>query len=407
MRWRFYNANDSREVAEHQATLNRIDAWWREFATKTRELEALFSQECQWDLPDWMLQHLSAIHPDLMWEYGPAVKCEGHRLVITPESAQHLRPLTATIIERAPEIAGWEFYAYRMPGDVNDALATVEGRTGGDLTDVMVRVQRGEHHRIDVRFYTPHAKHHEDAQAMNDAFVATETLLGEECLDKWIGVIDIEPSKKKTGLLGMFRSKETKPVGLIPLERLQDTVTSVIESIRDQLASTPHCDWTKDGKWTMWELTPPEMDDYPEQSDLFVAKSPNPSAWSASHSSGLFYSERFTRCGETFCYVKIEGSDGLGDTEFADKAEIEDALDEVLVPSKLGVQIGGGTGQRYSYIDLALIDLERGVDTVRARLQQGNAPKRTWIQFFDADLVGEWIGIYDDTPPPPMDSFDE
>jgi hypothetical protein len=24
-----------------------------------------------------------------------------------------------------------------------------------------------------------------------------------------------------------------------------------------------------------------------------------------------------------------------------------------------------------------------------------------WIQFFDSDLQGEWIGIWDDTPPPP------
>jgi hypothetical protein len=403
MRWRFYNTSDSREVVEHQVMLDKIDAWWREFATKTDDLAALFSQQQQWDLPEWMLQHLNAIHPDLMWEYGPAVDCEGHRLVITPEAAHHLRPLVSTIIERAPAISGWEFYAYRQPGDVEEAVATVAGRTGGDLSDVMVRVQRGEHHRIDLCFHTPHAKHREDEQAMNDAFVATETLLGEECLDRWIGLVEVEPMAKKTGVFGMFRSKEAKPVGLIPLERLHDTVTSVMESIREQLPPTPHCDWTKDAEWTLWELTPPSMDDCPEQRDLFVARSPNPGAWTAAHSSDLFYSGRFTRCGETFCYVKIDGSEALDATHFADKAEIEDALDEVLVPARLGCQIGGGTGQCYSYIDLALIDLDRGLDAVCQRLRQGNVPKQTWIQFFDTDLVCEWIGIYDDTPPPPME----
>jgi hypothetical protein len=105
--------------------------------------------------------------------------------------------------------------------------------------------------------------------------------------------------------------------------------------------------------------------------------------------------------------VKIDGSEGLDEEEFADKAEIEDALDEVLKPDGLGCQIGGGTGVRYSYVDLALVDLPRGIEAVRKRLQQGNLTKRSWIQFFDAGLAAEWIGIYDDSPPPPMPPLDD
>ena len=115
----------------------------------------------------------------------------------------------------------------------------------------------------------------------------------------------------------------------------------------------------------------------------------------------------FSRCGETFCYIKIDGSEGLDEEKFADKAQIEDALDEVLRPDRLGCQIGGGSGLRYSYIDLALADLERGIDVVRKRLQKGNVPRRSWIQFFDADLAAEWVGIYDDSPPPPIELPEE
>ncbi len=39
-------------------------------------------------------------------------------------------------------------------------------------------------------------------------------------------------------------------------------------------------------------------------------------------------------------------------------------LDEVLKPDGLGCQIGGGTGRRYSYIELALTDLDRGIRAV-------------------------------------------
>jgi hypothetical protein len=105
--------------------------------------------------------------------------------------------------------------------------------------------------------------------------------------------------------------------------------------------------------------------------------------------------------------VKIDGSEGLDEEHFADKSEIEDALDEVLKPNQLGCQIGGGTGIRYSYIDLALVDLTQGIEAIRKRLQEGNLTKRSWIQFFDSDLAAEWIGVYDDSPPPPMPSFDD
>ena len=74
----------------------------------------------------------------------------------------------------------------------------------------------------------------------------------------------------------------------------------------------------------------------------------------------------------------------------------------MLIPAGLGCQIGGGTGWRYSYVDLALTDVEKGIEAVRARLRAGNVPRRSWIQFFNAEWEQEWIGIYPDSPPPPM-----
>jgi hypothetical protein len=125
--------------------------------------------------------------------------------------------------------------------------------------------------------------------------------------------------------------------------------------------------------------------------------------WTAAHGGGLFCSERFSRCGETFCYVKLDGSQVLAEERVADKSKIEDALDAALKPSKLGCSIGGGTGLRYSYIDLALTDVDKGIERIRHALQAAQVPNRSWIQFFDTDLAAEWVGIYDDCPPPPLD----
>lgn len=401
MRWLFYNPHDDAEARCHASLLDRIDAWWDAFSAKTADLKALFSRKSEWDLPEWMEDWLGAIDPRLMWEYGRAIQGDGHRLVITPETEKGLRPLCASILERAPRLEGWEFYPYRLAEGVDDAQATVEARTGGDLKGVSVEVKTGKHHRVDLTYRSPRTTGDADQQAFNDAFVATETLLGEECLDKWVGAIEARPVARAGFLAG--RLKRGKPVNLIPLTRLQETVGSLIGGLRDQLPNQPCHRWVADAEWTAWELTPTQDDDYPQQSDLFVARSPLSTMWTAAHNGGLFYSERFSRCNETFCYVKLDGSEGLEEMRFADKAKIEDALDAALRPDGLGCSIGGGTGLRYSYIDLALTDLFRGVDVVRRVLRAGNMQRRSWIEFFDADMVDEWVGIYDDSPPPPRD----
>jgi len=403
MRWRFIDANNRPETAERSAICAKIDAWWQEFTSKTDLISALFSQKAKWDLPNWMAEYLQRIHSKLMWEFGPAVRGNGHRLVITPESAHHLRPLVRTILDRAPVLEGWEFYEHRLAEPLDQAQLTVEGRTNVNIAEFKFRAACGEHHRVDLCFTSPSISGPEDQSALNAAFVATETLLGEQVLNDWIGAIEITPAPRAKGLRSLFGLGPKEQPRFLELDRLKETVDSLVGSMREQLPSSPHCDWVEGAQWTMWELKPQPADDYCEQQDLFVGKSPNPTLWTAAHSAGLFSSERFSRCGETFCYVKLDGSQGLDKEAFADKSEIEDALDVSLKPDKLGCQIGGGTGLRYSYIDLALTDVDKGIQAVRRRLQTGNVPKRSWIQFFDSELAAEWVGVYDDSPPPPME----
>ncbi|CAN5578565.1 hypothetical protein BH10PLA2_BH10PLA2_38570 [soil metagenome] len=401
MRWQFANPNDRRETQERQQILQRIDAWWRAFAAKKDSLTALFSRKARWDLPAWMEENLQAIHPSIMWEYGPAVRTKGHRLVLTPESAHHLRPLVGIILQRAPKIEGWEFYPHRLPESEADALATVKGRTECDVGDYKVRISAGEYQRIDLCFVSPDISGPTDQDALNAAFVAAESLLGEELLDRWIGGIAVANSDDKSSV-----PSGNKPARPVTLDRLRETVLALIESIREQLPEQPQFERLEDAEWTSWKLEPGDEEDCFEQQDLHVAKSVYPVAWMAAHSGHLFFSERFSRCGETFCYLKVDGSEGLEDSQFEDKAEIEDALDEILIPAKLGCVIGGGTGKRYSYIDLALLNCEQSIQAVRQRLQEGSTPRSSWIQFYDADQGAEWVGIYDDTPPPPI-RFDE
>lgn len=393
MRWRFPDPGNLREASERAEVVAKIDSWWHAFQTRADDLTALFSRNADWDLPAWMTTHLQSIHPQLMWEFGPAVNTRGHRLVITPEAERHLRPLTQVILQRAPVLPSWEFYSYRLAEDLEQTARTVTGRTGRDVSDIRVRVAQGEHHRIDLVFQDPSAEDANDSSALHTAFVITETLLGEQCLDTWIGAIEVAPASEIA----------PEPPHFLRLERLHDTVNALIASIHEQLPPDPHFQRAHTATWTDWELKPRPADDYVGQRDLFVATSMNPPQWIAAHSAGMFCSERFSRCGETFCYVKLDGSEDLPAGEFADRSEIEDALDAVLIPEGLGCCIGGGTGLRYSYLDLALLNMDRAIDLIRRRLQAGNVSKRAWILFHDVDLAAEWVGIYEDTPPPPLD----
>ena len=373
---------------------DRIDAWWDAFQAKAEDIDALFSRKTEWDLPAWMEEHLQAIHPALMWEFDAAVQGPGHRLVITPESRRDLRPLVSEILRRAPQLDGWEFYAYRLTEDYEMAVQTVEARTQGDIGKTFFRATIGDFNRIDVVFCAEHYSRDDD-QSLNDVFVATETLLGEEVLDKWIGAIEVEP----------LAPDDAESVTHI--RELKTEVDELIEKVRSSLPDRPYCELDEDREWSLFKPEPQESEDYPGQLDMFVGKSMIPVMWQNAHSSATFDSVRHSKCGETFCYVKIDGAEGVDEEKFADKSEIEDALDGALREHQFGCVVGGGTGRMYSYVDLALVDVDRGAEIVKDVLQEGNIPKRTWILFFDADLQAQWIGIWDDTPAPPMLPVDD
>ncbi|MEZ6132064.1 MAG: hypothetical protein R3C59_25665 [Planctomycetaceae bacterium] len=394
MRWLNYNRQDQTEAAEHDRMLRKIDAWWYEFARNTERLDALFRQADQWDLPGWMKRHLQSIHPDLMWEFGPGVKGAKHRLVITPENRPDLRPMVNDMIAKAPRNSEWEYYPYRLAESVDAALATVKGRTGVDVSDVTVAVSLGDANRINLVYRRDRLP--EDRElAFDAAFVATESLLGEQALDRWVGAIQVvddlapvEPGQR-----------------FLSLSRLKPTFVALVDGTRSQLPSLPWSAMFEDAEWAVLKLQPEEAGDYPDRSDLLTCVTCHPDLVAATFADAPFYSERFSRCSETFCYLKVDGADDAA-SDFQDREDMEEAVRHALEAQNLGCLIGAGTGLRYSYVELALTNVERGVAAVARAMREGRVSKRSWVQFHDADLEGEWIGVYDDSPAPPREEVE-
>ncbi len=400
-RWRFAAfARNPAEDAARERVRERIDAWWAEFSGKREDLDLHFRQKKQWDLPLWMATHLRAIHPKLAWEFGPG-SSGGHRLVISPESLHHLRPMVDEILSRAPQFPGWEFHAYRQVEAMDRALAAVKARTGGDVAGGCFKAAIGEGHRIDITFGYARSgwkalTGRRSAPAEEDLgpfFVATECLLGEEMLDEWVGGLQVS-------------SKDAQ--GGAPLSELRPTMIRLIEQIRSGLRGQPWTAPLDSDAWSVIERTKHELPDCAGRADMYVATSPNVEMWKASVAEWYFASSRFSRFGETFCYVKIDGSEGgLRGSDFKDKGDIEDALGAALRAENVGGVVGGGTGWRYSYVDLAVADVDRAIEVVRRVLQAGKLKKRAWILFLDTEWEREWVGVYDDSPPPSMRERDD
>jgi hypothetical protein len=385
MRWRFPDATDTQETRARAGIERRIDAWWSAFAKHAPRIDALFKQRERWDLPAWMHEHLHPIAPELMWEFAPGLR-GGHRLVLTPEVARHLRPLVDVVLARAPALEGWEFYAHRLPENVAMTMGTVEARAGVDFRGFRASVRPTDDGGVDLTYFSPNVRTIGDERAKSAAFVATETLLGEHVLDLFVDVIEVA-DRPRVG-------------DDIDLESLSATVSRHLETERRRLSPAPFYE-RDDLMWTLWELKPEDAPDYPHQVDLFVGTSGLKEMWTRAHSGRAFASSRFSAFGETFCFLKIDRAEGLDEELFANKSEIEDALDAALKRAGLGAHVGGGTGRRYSYVDLALRDVERAIPVVRDTLRRGKVPRRSWLLFFDATLRDEWVGIWPETPPPP------
>jgi hypothetical protein len=335
-----------------------------------------------------MHDHLGAVDPGLMWEYGAAVRQPGHRLVITPEQRKWLRPLVRSLLERAPKISGWEFYPHRVPEDVPMAIQMVEARVGVNITGALVAASVAPGRKIDLSFSFPNQPELDEQSANHAAFVATETLMGEHVLDTWIGGIGLAD-----------RAETQRP---LPMERAQATVGALVRSIQEQLPPTKMHDISVGQDWANVELSPEEADDYPGRQDLIVASTQSVEFFRAAHSGMIFTSSCHSRFGELFCYLKIDGID-VPRQKFVDfRSQIEDALNPALEQAQVGCCIGGGSGIRYSYIDLALTDVNQAVPVIRQVLAARRVPLRSWLLFFDDELSREWVGIYATTPEPPL-----
>lgn len=388
MRWLFFDPATKEERRRRASAVEAIDRFWSAFTDRAGAIDAQLSGgPPALDLDAFLAEHLRPVHDGLTWSTGPAVLGQGHRLVVGPARDEALRPLVATLVERAPALPRFEVHAYRPPeGDPARVLARVSDGLGLPARGLRGRFTPGAGHRLDLAVTCPGLA----LEAVRAAgLIAADALLGELEAVTWVGAV----TSHEPGAAGEWHG----------VEALEAAFASARARVIEALPAQPSHGSVDPSTWPLIKRTPVEADDYPRQADLLMAKTKYLEMWRAASSGQPFSSARFSRHGEVFCYLKLDRPDAGDAEEFPDKGHLESAVESALASERLGGYLGSGTGLRYSYLELALRrdEVPRAAAAIKGVLRRGHVPVRSWLLFHDDAWRDEWIGVWGETPPPP------
>ncbi len=133
---------------------------------------------------------VAAIHPDLSWELIDGVLAR-HALVLAPEGAPELRPVTERWRRSGPgDDENWEYYPARPP---NPSALYSDLRLGRRVVkpkDARFNTELDhERGRVHVTVSHPDLPYLEDAERLQFAFFMLDWVLGEDDVERWIGEV--------------------------------------------------------------------------------------------------------------------------------------------------------------------------------------------------------------------------
>jgi hypothetical protein len=327
-----------------------------------------------------------------------SVEGQGARIVLSPADDAGLEPLIASVLGRAPAASGVEFVRYRSESDASSALAEVRDRFDVDLTDARVRIGFSRGHLLEVVVRSTAFSSAADGPGLDAANFLVLRLVGDELFDDWVGAVDVAPAPRE-GPLRLLSAPEPGERGLA-LDEVLPAVEAAIRGVYAELPSAPYRTLSDQASWTLLEADPGAEIDYAAQDDVALKSTVIPEAMKCFLERGRFSSKRFSRHGECIAYVKTDAIDETADSRHELRVRLEEALGKML-GAGLGCVVGAGLGVRYVYIDVALENVEHGITAMRETLRRLEIDHRSWILFCDGSLAHEWVGVWEDTPPPP------
>ncbi|MCR8557656.1 hypothetical protein KXD93_08380 [Mucilaginibacter sp. BJC16-A38] len=159
--------------------------FWKWF-TKHQE-ELYHFEDNQEELFDGLSQKLKQVNNNLVFEFSPIREGGVREFSISADGIKASFPDVIALIEKAPELINWEFYAFRqrIPGDT---IQIKMGPVKLGYTDIFFRY--GEENNkigieLNIRNYDP-----ENNTFKNAAFILLDGLIGEYDMETRISWID-------------------------------------------------------------------------------------------------------------------------------------------------------------------------------------------------------------------------
>lgn len=173
--------------------MEAIEAFWTWWIEQGRDslTEAIRTGEAT-DLPEQISGFFSEIHPDLQWQLTPGAIAL-HALTLTPDGDPELRGITELWLRTGPDSdEAWEFHAARHPieGPVEAAGLVL------DPADVIFTFEYDDlYEQIDLVLDHDVFVDAERDVALEAAFAAIEATIGEDNVERWVGIVEISDSQ--------------------------------------------------------------------------------------------------------------------------------------------------------------------------------------------------------------------
>jgi hypothetical protein len=381
-------------LIDEEQVIPLIDSWWKAFEETKHEIVMTFNEQAKLDIFNFVNSHLKHINPNLNFSLIGANASYNNRLSITPGLRLDLTPLAQLIIRRAPVCPGWKFSWYKLRDDFNLVCALAKYNDNIDLNTFSFFGGIDKFNQINLVFVCKEIDSKESyADAILQIYNAMGSLIGGLNFYLWIGSIDIVtqvPSDEKA----------------YHISKLPILLEKYILIAQNNMPEKPFFIHKNGKQWGEIEFEPANPCNFSGRSDILLACTMLPDAMECAHNKWKFYSQQFSRFREFFCYLKIEITDEPDLAGEKYKEDLLNALNATLVEKRIGVVTGAGTGLRHGYIDFVLNSISKGGRIIQKIGKKFKLPKNSWILFFDSVMEANWIGIYEDTPIPPMPDFE-
>lgn len=351
--------------------LGAIKSFWADFEENADRLDASFSGGADLNISVEFMETLGQVSPELMWEFGPSER--GHRLCITAEWHQHLRPLARAMINLAPMLDRWEFLDARPADSGSNFEENFEARFRMPVVLSDIQVEPGFDNKVKMTGLGVGREN----DIGNQTLLVAGLALGEQIDWDWFGDVGATPIKES--LLSRFSKKQSSKFGVDEFaQRFQETITLIQKSLPNHPFSKPQ----DDTEFSLLKLENGGIG----RPDMFTFTVSSMAYANAALKTSRFSSVNHSLFGEWFLFLRLPRTPECPFDQIDARAEIEGLLHDALSQAGVGGFVAAGHGSEAVYIDLALTEIDRGLRIVNDALKDRAFFTDATVHFLEAGL---------------------